>query len=143
MSFWETIPLKQLTTEQWESICDGCARCCLHKLEDEETGQLHYTRLACRYLDQDTCKCTKYSNRLKVAPDCVKLTPHNLHQFEFLPETCSYRLLQEGKPLPPWHHLNTDSVETVHTADISVRDKVISEEWVHPDEWQDHLIDEL
>ncbi len=143
MSFWQTIPLQQLTTEQWESICDGCARCCLHKLEDEDTGQLHYTRLACRYLDHETCQCTKYTNRLTVAPDCVQLTPSNLHQFNFLPETCSYRLLQEGKRLPSWHHLNTGSVDSVHQADISVRDKVISDEWVHPDEWQDHLIDEF
>lgn len=141
MSFWKEIPLQNLTEGQWESLCDGCARCCLQKLENEDTGTLHYTRLACRHLDLDSCRCTDYENRLAQAPDCVQLTANSLHQFDWLPATCSYRLIKNGQELPSWHPLQSGSSETVHQAGISVRDKVISDEWVHPDEWQEHLID--
>lgn len=141
MAFWEDIPLQKLTAQQWESLCDGCARCCLQKLEDECSGQLHYTRMACRYLDSDNCQCMDYANRLSLVPNCVQLTADKLAGIDWLPTTCSYRLVKEGQDLPPWHHLQSGSSETVHQAGISVRGKVISDEWIHPDEWQEHLID--
>ena len=141
MSFWKEIPLQNLTQVQWESLCDGCARCCLQKLENENTGTLHYTRLACRHLDLDSCRCTDYENRLAQVSDCVQLTASTLHHSDWLPTTCSYLLIKKGQDLPPWHPLQSGSSDTVHRAGISVRDKVISDEWVHPEEWQDHLID--
>ena len=100
--FWEEKSLEEMNHEEWESLCDGCAKCCLQKLEDEDTGEIHYTALACSLLDIETCRCKDYKQRHKMIPQCIKLNPERIHEFGFLPETCAYRLLSEGKALPQW-----------------------------------------
>ena len=128
-----------MSTEEWESLCDGCARCCLHKLEEEETGEVHYTSVVCRYMDTQ-CRCTQYQERNKLVPMCVWLTPENIETFGWLPDTCAYRLIAEGKNLASWHPLVSGDINSVHRAGISIRDKCISEEHVHPDSFEEHLI---
>ena len=125
---------------EWESLCDGCARCCLIKLEDEETSLVHYTRVVCRYLDQEACSCTRYEDRTSLVPDCVQLTPVGALDYTWLPDTCAYRLVSEGKDLHPWHHLVSGSQDTVHRAGISVRGKCLSEEHVHSDALEEQVI---
>ena len=125
--FWQHKKLAELTPEEWESLCDGCALCCLHKVEDEDTGALFYTNLACRLLDTDTCRCTDYSNRVKLVSDCLRLSADSTEAFEWLPETCAYRLLARGSDLPAWHPLVTGDPDSVHAAGISVRGRVRSE----------------
>ncbi len=129
--FWETKPLTEMTAQEWEALCDGCAQCCLAKVEDSETGEVHYTDVACRYLDSDTCRCTRYSRRTELVPDCVRLTPENLDRLPWMPATCAYRLLAEGRPLPQWHPLVSGDPRSVHDAGVSVRGRCISEEFVH------------
>ncbi len=111
-----------MTEEEWESLCDGCARCCLHKLEDEEDGAIYYTRAACELLDITNCRCSDYSNRLEKMPDCIQLSIDHLQHFSWLPETCAYRLLAEGESLPTWHPLITGDTNSVINAGISVRE---------------------
>ena len=113
--FWEK-PLMSLDRGEWEALCDGCGRCCLHKLEDEDTGQLHPTNVACKLLDRKNGQCTDYPNRKKLVSDCVKLDPAKLDELEWLPSTCAYRLRWEGNSLPEWHYLISGSRETVHDA---------------------------
>ena len=125
--FWEAKTLEELTTQEWEALCDGCGRCCLVKLEDEETGARMDTRLACRLLDVGACRCTDYANRHAQVPDCVRLTPQNARELDWLPETCAYRLRAHGKPLYWWHPLRSGDPETVHEAGISVRHIAVSE----------------
>lgn len=125
--FWEK-PLAQLDRGEWEALCDGCGRCCLHKLEDDETGELHATNVACRLLDRRNGRCTDYPNRRKLVPDCVVLDRRNLNKLDWLPETCAYRLRAAGKPLPQWHYLLSGSRETVHSAGHSTRGWTISED---------------
>jgi len=139
--FWKSKTLAEMSAEEWESLCDGCALCCLQKLEDEDTGKVYYTRVACRYLDGTTCRCTAYPRRLALVPDCVRLTPQHIDQFSWLPNTCAYRLLAAGKPLYRWHPLLSGCPESVHRAGISVKGKTLPETSVHPQQWQDHLID--
>jgi len=105
--FWKTKKLRELTETEWEALCDGCAKCCVHKLEDEATGEIHYTCVACRMLDVNTCRCTDYANRHETVPDCAVLSAAHPEHFRWMPETCAYRLLLEGKPLPDWHPLIT------------------------------------
>jgi uncharacterized cysteine cluster protein YcgN (CxxCxxCC family) len=119
--FWERYPLEQFTTEEWEALCDGCARCCLQKLEDEESGQVYYTSLACHLLDLEQCRCSDYPRRNQRVPNCVPLTPEKTAAFHWLPATCGYRLIHEGETLPPWHPLISGSRESVHQAEISIR----------------------
>lgn len=135
-NFWETKSLAQMSTAEWESLCDGCAQCCLVKVEDVDTAAVHYTDVACRYLDCDQCRCTEYARRTTLVPECVELTPENLAELSWMPPTCAYRLLSEGKPLPRWHPLISGDPNTVHAAGISVRERCISEEFVHPDDLQ-------
>ena len=125
--FWRTTKLEDMTPEQWESLCDGCGRCCLHKLRDEDTDALSFTNVACRLLDLKTCQCRKYANRRDYVPDCVSLTPQNLAGIDWLPPSCAYRLLGEGKDLAWWHPLVSGNPATVHQAGISIRGRAVSE----------------
>ena len=131
--FWKRKSLAEMTAKEWDSLCDGCGLCCMHKVEDEESGELFYTNLACRLLDTDTCRCTDYANRAKRVADCLVLTPDSTEAFEWLPATCAYRLLAHGDDLPEWHPLLTGDPESVHEAGISVRGEVFSEN--DTDEW--------
>lgn len=132
--------LGSLNRQEWEALCDGCARCCLHKLEDADTGKIFYTRVVCRLLDQRTCRCTRYEERHSLVPDCVELGPNEVPVFHWLPPTCAYRLVAEGKDLEEWHPLVSGDPESVHRAGISVRGKVVSEEYVHPDGMEEHIV---
>ena len=122
--FWETKTLEEMTRAEWESLCDGCGRCCLVKLEDEDTGKIHFTDIACKLFDEGTCRCRDYKNRQETVSDCIKLTPENLKTIPWLPPTCAYRLVMEGKDLEWWHPLVSGSAETVHEAGVSVRGRV-------------------
>jgi uncharacterized protein len=132
--FWKRKRLEDLSRAEWESLCDGCARCCLVKLEDEDTGRIHFTSAACKLLDGGSCRCTDYQNRNARVPDCVRLTPDNVGQLSWLPNTCAYRLLDEGKDLPWWHPLVSGRAETVREAGISVAGRTRSEELFAEDE---------
>lgn len=116
-----------MTHTEWESLCDGCGRCCLHKLEDDADGRMYYTRVACELLDISTCRCKDYANRQKTVPDCIQLSVEQAHFFDWLPDTCAYRLLAEGEPLPEWHPLITGDPQSVIDAGISVRDVAVNE----------------
>lgn len=138
--FWESMPLEDMTREQWESLCDGCARCCLHKLQDIDSGEIHYTSISCELLDESTCRCSDYANRHQRVPDCVVLSPQQRGDFNWLPDTCAYRLLDAGFPLPEWHPLITGDPESVSRAGISVRGKVVSERDVHEDDYDTFIM---
>ena len=125
--YWRTKTLEEMTREEWEALCDGCARCCLLKLEDEDTGEIAYTDIACRLLDIGTCRCTRYRQRLRMVPECVDLTPEQVRKLDWLPSTCAYRLVAEGQDLAWWHPLVSGDPETVHRAGISVRGRVVPE----------------
>jgi uncharacterized cysteine cluster protein YcgN (CxxCxxCC family) len=125
--FWQTKSLEQMTVREWESLCDGCGLCCLVRFEDEDTGEIIPTRVACRLFDSGACRCSDYANRSKHVPDCIKLTPYNIEDLQWMPLSCAYRRLYEGKPLPSWHPLITGDPESVHEAGVSVRGKTISE----------------
>ena len=129
-----------MNREEWESLCDGCAKCCLIKLEDEDSGEIYYTKVACRLLDQKSCRCTDYLNRNQRVPTCLWLTPQHLDELKWLPSTCTYRLLHEGKGLPDWHPLISGTQDSVHKAGISVKGRVLSEEYVHPDGFEEHIV---
>ena len=126
--FWRRKKLAEMSREEWESLCDGCAKCCLVKLEYEDTGEIDHTDISCRLLDTHSCRCTDYANRQKQVPDCLTLTPRRVRRLRWLPATCAYRLVSEGRDLYWWHPLVSGDPETVHTAGISVRDRVVSEE---------------
>ena len=126
-AFWEK-PLAELDRGQWEALCDGCGRCCLHKLEDEETGELYPTNVACRLLDRRNGRCTDYKNRRKLVADCVVLDRGKLEKLDWLPETCAYRLRAAGEPLPKWHYLVSGSRDTVHETGQSTRGWTVSED---------------
>ncbi|MBD7976414.1 MULTISPECIES: YcgN family cysteine cluster protein [Pseudomonas] len=138
--FWKRKTLDQLDQEEWESLCDGCGLCCLQKLEDEDDGSVYYTRIACKLLDLKTCQCSNYTQRRQHVPDCIQLTPAQADQFKWLPPTCAYRLVAEGKDLLPWHHLVCGDPDAVHQAGISQSGKMLSENSVAADDWEDYLI---
>jgi uncharacterized cysteine cluster protein YcgN (CxxCxxCC family) len=127
LPFWKRKRLAEMTPEEWESLCDGCGRCCLLKLEDEDTQEILYTRLACKLLDIGTCRCGSYETRHQKVPDCVRLTPESAGTLEWLPPSCAYRLVANGEDLAWWHPLVSGNAETVHEAGISVRDFAVSE----------------
>jgi len=137
--FWEDLPLEKLDRAQWEALCDGCGKCCIHKLEDEETGELHATNVACRLLDRRMGRCSDYKHRHAYVPECVRLTVRNVPEIEWLPSTCAYRLRSEGKPLPDWHYLVSGDPETVHAAGESTRGWTVSEDDVI--DFEHHLVD--
>jgi hypothetical protein len=125
--FWESKSLSQMTAHEWESLCDGCGLCCLVRFEDEASGEVVPTRVACKLFDADRCRCTDYENRHGQVPDCIKLTPGNVASLKWMPFSCAYRRLDEGKPLPAWHPLITGDPASVHAAGVSVKGKTISE----------------
>jgi len=139
--FWERYPLDQLSPEEWEALCDGCARCCLQKLEDEETGKVYYTAIACHLLNLEQCSCSDYPNRNRNVPNCVHLTPEKTVEFHWLPETCGYRLIHEGKSLPAWHPLISGSSDSVHQAGISIRSFAMLESG--KEDLEEYLLDHL
>ena len=125
--FWETKSLNQMTKVEWESLCDGCGKCCLHKLEDIDTGEISVSNVSCSFLDQTSCKCKDYKNRNENVPDCIQLDLNNLKKLDWLPSTCAYRLIDEGESLHDWHHLISGSSETIHERGMSVRDCSVNE----------------
>jgi len=126
--FWRTKTLEQMSVTEWESLCDGCGLCCLIRFEDEETGEIIPTRVACKLLDQHLCRCKDYPNRKAHVPDCIKLTPWNIEALQWMPQSCAYRRIHEGRPLASWHPLISGDPESVHRAGVSIRDQTISEE---------------
>ncbi|MEE9314642.1 MAG: YcgN family cysteine cluster protein [Rhizobiaceae bacterium] len=141
LPFWQTKKLTEMSEVEWESLCDGCGRCCLNKLEDWDTGEIHFTNIACTLFDGHSCQCKDYENRFVTVPDCVKLVAVEIPNYPWLPPTCAYRLLEEGKDIPEWHPLKTGSTETVHKAGISVRGRTITEDGLTPEDYEDHLVD--
>ena len=137
----DPVDLKRLTTRQWESLCDGCARCCLHKLQDVETGKIVTTRVACRLLDRTRCRCRDYPRRHRHVPECVRLSAGNVLTIAWLPASCAYRRLAEGRPLARWHPMLSGDPASVHRAGVSVRGFALPEKDVHPDDWLALMID--
>ncbi|MCP4106426.1 MAG: YcgN family cysteine cluster protein [Desulfobacteraceae bacterium] len=140
-TFWKTKSLSKMSKKEWESLCDCCGLCCLRKFEDENSGEVFYTNVACFMLDIENCTCTSYKYRAKVVPDCLTLTPARTREYHWLPETCAYRLILEGKELEWWHPLVSGDENTVHEAGISVRNQVISETEFHSDHTEDSRIE--
>ena len=141
--WWNDTPLEELNEDQWEALCDHCAKCCLHKLEDEDTGDIYYTRVRCRYLDEKSCSCSDYARRSVLVPNCIRLDRGNVGSLDWLPSTCAYRLRAAGQSLPPWHYLVSGSRQTVHDEGISIRGRAISDEYVHPDGYDEHIVNWL
>ena len=141
--FWETVPLKQMTPAEWEALCDGCGKCCLNKLEFEDTGEVAFTRVACRLLDGEACRCTRYETRRQYVPECVFLTPKTLARVAYwLPKTCAYKRLHEGRPIPDWHPLLTGDPDSTHKSGNSVRGWTVPEFAVPEEDWEDYIIEE-
>lgn len=138
--FWRAKTLAEMTPAEWESVCDGCGKCCLHKLEDEDNGEVFYTRVACRYLDHDRCGCQAYTERQNLVANCVVLTPTTVDTTEWLPDTCAYRLLAQGLPLFDWHPLVSGDPESVHKAGMSVAGKVVAEAAVAEEDYEDYIV---
>lgn len=140
MLFWEK-PLEQLSDEEWEQLCDGCGRCCLKKLEDEDSAELYWTRIVCRYYEQESGRCQCYQDRTRLVPDCLNVKRMDIMaNMHWMPDTCAYRLRAEGKPLPDWHPLRSGSRQAMIDAGIAISGQVISEEHVHPDGYEEHII---
>ena len=139
-AWWNRLPLDALDEQQWEALCDGCAKCCLHKLEDEDTGEIHFTKVRCRYLEEPSCRCGDYEKRSVLVPECIHLQPGTAAALNWLPSTCAYRLRAQGDPLPDWHYLVSGSRDSVHEAGISIRGRSISDEFVHPEGYDEHII---
>lgn len=141
--FWERFPLTKLTQPEWEALCDGCGKCCLNKLEDADTGEVFFTRIACRLLDDATCQCSNYAIRKSIVPECIVLTPKNLDEISyFMPKSCAYRRLNEGRGLADWHPLISGDPESVHRAGIGMRGQTLGEFEIPEDDWEDYIIDE-
>ena len=142
LPFWKTKTLQEMTPEEWESLCDGCARCCIIKFQDEDTGHVYHTNVVCELLDIYHCRCTRYAERSVLVPTCLTLTPQNVGMLSWMPETCAYRLLSEGKDLPLWHYLVCGDRNAVHKAGISVRGKVVSGVDVEEEDLPDYVVDD-
>lgn len=137
--YWLTTPISEMSIDQWEGLCDGCAKCCLHKVEDDKAGIIYYTNVACILLDLASCRCKQYNERHHLVPECVKLTPETINEAYWLPSTCSYRLVSECKPLPNWHPLVSGDTNTVHKEGHSVLGKVVSQ--ADADDLENHMTD--
>jgi len=136
--FWETVPLSEMTQVQWESLCDGCAKCCIFKFEEDDTGHILQTDVVCKYLDLDKCSCTEYAKRKVLVPDCISITHDNILDLKWMPSSCSYRLLALGESLPEWHPLISGNSNSMKEADMTVQGHVISENEV--DDIEDRII---
>tara|TARA_R110002072_G_scaffold24747_3_gene83680 strand:+ start:17471 stop:17932 length:462 start_codon:yes stop_codon:yes gene_type:complete len=142
MPFWQTKPLQEMSQQEWESLCDGCGLCCLQKLQDEDTDEIFFTRVSCQFLDCQSCRCKVYANRFEYLPECLNLTLDNLEStLPWLPSSCAYKLVYEGQALPEWHHLNSKNKNTIHSLNLSIKNKVVNELDVDEDDWQDYIID--
>jgi uncharacterized cysteine cluster protein YcgN (CxxCxxCC family) len=141
--FWKTKTLQEMTREEWESLCDGCAQCCLVKLEDEDTGEVFATGVACQLLDIEQCRCKDYAHRKTRIPSCLVLTPDQPEVFRWLPDTCAYRCLAEGRAIPEWHPLIQGNKQRMHELGISVKGYAISEVYVHPEQLVEHRLHKL
>ncbi|TAK60078.1 YcgN family cysteine cluster protein [Methylobacter sp.] len=141
MNFWETKKLSEMTTEEWESLCDNCGKCCLHKLEDEDTGDIYFTSVVCNLIDLDTCRCTRYPERAQLVPECLDLKQHDFSEYNWLPATCAYRLLSDGEKLPAWHPLISKNPDSVHDAGVSISSYAMRESEI--DDLEDHIIEWL
>lgn len=139
--YWKFVPLNEMNKTQWEDLCDGCGKCCLIKLENEDTGETEFTNIACKLLDAKTCRCKNYTKRQSFVPDCIRLTPKKVAKLSWLPASCAYRLVYEGKDLPSWHHLKSGSKQSIHKAEASVKNKIISELNVNEDDWEDYIVE--
>ncbi|MDF1804610.1 YcgN family cysteine cluster protein [Thalassovita sp.] len=141
--FWETVPLAKMSRDEWEALCDGCGKCCLNKLEDEETGEVALTRVACRLLDDATCQCSQYQIRHQFVPECIVLKPGNMEQnLYWMPQTCAYKLLWNGEKLRDWHPLISGDADSVHRAGISVQNMTVPEFEIDENDWEEHIIEE-
>lgn len=141
--FWETVPLERMTRAEWEALCDGCGKCCMNKLEDEDTGEVALTNVACRLFDDGTCRCSQYDIRHQFVPECIVLRPQNMDRnLYWMPETCAYKLLWQGRSLYPWHPLISGDTETVHRAGVSMQGRTVPEFEIDDDDWEDHIIEE-
>lgn len=138
--WWHSKSLQELSTQEWEALCDGCAKCCLHKLEDEDSGEVYYTKVRCRYLDEAACQCSDYPNRSVLVAHCIDLRSADWATLSWLPSTCAYRLRAHNQPLPQWHPLISGSRESVHEAGVSIRGRAVSDEFVHPDGYDEHIV---
>lgn len=140
--FWKTKSMSEMSPEEWESLCDGCAQCCLIRLEDEDTGEIATTYVVCRYLDLHACRCRVYKRRTRLVPTCLQITPELIPQLSWMPKTCAYRLIYEGKDLPSWHPLVSGNRQSVHRAGMSVRGRVVPESVVNEENLEDYITDE-
>ncbi|MGX5174306.1 YcgN family cysteine cluster protein [Aliikangiella sp. IMCC44653] len=138
--FWERIPLLELSETQWESICDSCCQCCAHKLQDEETEEIVKTNIVCQYLDTNQCRCTVYPDRHTYVPDCIKVTPENAAELDWMPDTCGYKLLANGEPLPKWHPLETGDPLSAKKQGAAICGKVISEADINLEDIEDYVV---
>lgn len=138
--FWKHYSLAEMSTAEWEALCDGCGLCCLVKLEDEETSEISYTKVSCKLLDCKTAQCSDYPNRMTHVPDCIQLTYEKLQSIHWLPSSCAYRRLNEGKKLPPWHYLNTQSRESIVQARKSAAGRCISEDDIDEDDIDEYVV---
>ncbi|EAM8863957.1 YcgN family cysteine cluster protein [Acinetobacter lwoffii] len=138
--FWKNYSLAELTQVEWEALCDGCGLCCLIKLEDEDTQEVAYTKVACKLLDCSTARCSNYSDRLQYVPDCIQLTPEKLETIHWLPSSCAYRRVEQGKSLPSWHYLISGSRESVIQARKSAAGRCLSESDIHEDDIEDYIV---
>lgn len=141
--FWETVPLERMTRAEWEALCDGCGKCCMNKLEDEDTAEVALTNVACRLFDDATCRCSQYEIRHQFVPECIVLKPQNMDRnLYWMPETCAYKLLWQGRPLFDWHPLISGDPDTVHRVGVSMQGRTVPEFEVDDDDWEDHIIEE-
>jgi uncharacterized cysteine cluster protein YcgN (CxxCxxCC family) len=141
MSFWKTKKLSEMTTEEWESLCDNCGKCCLHKLEDEDTGDIYFTSVVCNLIDLDTCRCTRYAERTQLVPECLNLKQHDFAEYNWLPATCAYRLLTDEQELPSWHPLLSGTAESVQDAGVAISSYAMKESDIN--DLEDHIIEWL